>query len=289
MDVQNTLKFNLLQNAFDYLNCSLEFVIKAKKTGENRSWKFALINISVAIELLLKERLRSENALLLYNDINTFKPITRDSKTVSFSTAIERLRFIDDSTLKNIDRGRLSSAQKLRNQMIHYDVELKIPEAYQEYANLFNFVEEFFICFMKTNCDVEEYLQQHINKELWEEEKILNEYFLEEFTCFEGEITHKENKVGVEEAQEYPKVILKDGTKYDRIRYGDEYLHTPYTYPQDYATHLCHDCLTKKGWFHLVRCDMEVCPKCKTQLISCGCLPEYNSCEEQEKACLSKD
>lgn len=35
----------------------------------------------------------------------------------------------------------------------------------------------------------------------------------------------------------------------------------------------CHDCniLNKKGNAHHVGCDMERCPKCKQQLISCGC------------------
>ena len=35
----------------------------------------------------------------------------------------------------------------------------------------------------------------------------------------------------------------------------------------------CHDCgiINKKGNYHHPGCDMERCPKCKGQLISCGC------------------
>jgi len=35
----------------------------------------------------------------------------------------------------------------------------------------------------------------------------------------------------------------------------------------------CHDCgiVNKKGNYHHLGCDMERCPKCKGQLISCGC------------------
>lgn len=35
----------------------------------------------------------------------------------------------------------------------------------------------------------------------------------------------------------------------------------------------CHDCniLNKKGNMHHLGCDVERCPKCKGQLISCGC------------------
>ena len=35
----------------------------------------------------------------------------------------------------------------------------------------------------------------------------------------------------------------------------------------------CHDCyiVNEKGNYHHFGCDMEKCPKCKGQLISCGC------------------
>ena len=34
----------------------------------------------------------------------------------------------------------------------------------------------------------------------------------------------------------------------------------------------CHDCNVISGGFHHPGCDMEQCPKCGGQLISCGCL-----------------
>jgi hypothetical protein len=36
----------------------------------------------------------------------------------------------------------------------------------------------------------------------------------------------------------------------------------------------CHDCNIKAGGKHHPGCDMERCPKCRGQLISCGCLDE---------------
>ena len=34
----------------------------------------------------------------------------------------------------------------------------------------------------------------------------------------------------------------------------------------------CHDCGIAPGGLHHPGCDMEQCPRCKGQLISCGCL-----------------
>ena len=34
----------------------------------------------------------------------------------------------------------------------------------------------------------------------------------------------------------------------------------------------CHDCAVINGQFHHVGCDMEQCPNCQGQLLSCDCL-----------------
>lgn len=36
----------------------------------------------------------------------------------------------------------------------------------------------------------------------------------------------------------------------------------------------CHDCNVAYGGFHHPGCDVERCPNCEGQLISCGCLDE---------------
>lgn len=36
----------------------------------------------------------------------------------------------------------------------------------------------------------------------------------------------------------------------------------------------CHDCCAEEGQLHLVGCDMERCPFCGNQLITCGCCYE---------------
>lgn len=50
-----------------------------------------------------------------------------------------------------------------------------------------------------------------------------------------------------------------DGEEYERARYEG-----------DLGDH-CPDCGTPTGHYHHAGCDIEACPKCRCQMISCGC------------------
>jgi hypothetical protein len=57
-----------------------------------------------------------------------------------------------------------------------------------------------------------------------------------------------------------------DGIPYTRIRYGDE------TRTNFIATsQVCHDCGIIEGHYHHPGCDVEECPRCHRQAISCDC------------------
>lgn len=73
--------------------------------------------------------------------------------------------------------------------------------------------------------------------------------------------------------------------KVERIRYGDEInilINNKSLTEIDiknsaYSFNICDDCLAKKTEYHLYNCDLEICPICKGQLISCGCIKEIVS------------
>ena len=66
----------------------------------------------------------------------------------------------------------------------------------------------------------------------------------------------------------WPGIYCK-GKYYKRIRYGDERRH--------WRDERCHDCGAKRGQYHHANCDVEQCPVCGGQLISCGCDAEYTN------------
>lgn len=56
--------------------------------------------------------------------------------------------------------------------------------------------------------------------------------------------------------------IIIEGKAYKRIKYGEDGFD---------ASRRCHDCGCMAGHTHHYNCDVERCPKCGMQLISCGC------------------
>jgi len=61
-------------------------------------------------------------------------------------------------------------------------------------------------------------------------------------------------------------LVSDNGTEFERVKYGNE----EESWGADEG-HRCHDCNCSPGQLHHLGCDVERCPKCGNQLISCGC------------------
>jgi len=121
------LSLSLIENSFDYLDNS---IIYAKAT-ENRAWKYALLNLASAIELMMKAVLEQEHWSLLFEDI---KKANKDSlaqgniKSVNFETAIERIKSIVGVSFSPTDEKYIEKIRQQRNRITHFSVELHIEE-----------------------------------------------------------------------------------------------------------------------------------------------------------------
>jgi len=75
--------------------------------------------------------------------------------------------------------------------------------------------------------------------------------------------------------------LISRGKKYKRFKYGEDGWSGPMASgkPSDWgkftSDNPCHDCFVKKGNYHVSGCDVERCPKCGHQLISCNCKFNY--------------
>ena len=160
----------------------------------------------------------------------------------------------------------------IRNECIHYKVKLNSIDIKKKYCKLFE---------LYTKLHSKFFNKKYINME-YNDEIIQILQYAKGFEVFRGnEFTSKhlkQIKNDIETSQKmcclYNEIEIRR-----RIKFGEEpylldkliedraYAGANYLYTLKY----CDDCLAIQGEYHSIGCDIEICPKCGKQLISCNC------------------
>ena len=127
----------------------LDFVLSAADLATRdtpRDWKYAILDLSNGMELLLKARLEQEHWSLLFSNpdkANRSKLQQGDFNSVTFDQACARLKEIVGVCIKDSDRKHLDSIRKLRNQFTHYSTAIDSAATKSLVAKCMNFCIEF--------------------------------------------------------------------------------------------------------------------------------------------------
>ena len=122
-----TIQFDLLANATDSIQYSIELLAWRDIANDQRRMKQSIMAIAHGVELLLKERLRRVQPALVWEDVDRFPNL--DARTVGVDRALARLRSIGGVEISDEDMGLLKSLRRTRNAIEHFEWHTSIQEA----------------------------------------------------------------------------------------------------------------------------------------------------------------
>lgn len=287
------LNLNLLENSYDFLDNSLYYYnlanldegheLEQADIETKKKWKTSFIFLFQALELLLKAVLSKINPILVYENIDI--PINESSKTVSFQKSVQRITNLKPNLLSYEQIQFILKCGDTRNQYTHYKVEynsILIKKKFCKMIELYEYIHKEII---DSDIFITETNRFFYNDAL----KKANDFYVYrgiEFTKKEMEDFKKE----ILDNSMYNYYYDENNTLYPRIKWGDEtdFLIKEKNYPNEYIHFdenrtYCPDCIAKRGEYHMNLCDIEVCPKCGQQLITCGCIKGMCHIEKDNK------
>jgi hypothetical protein len=119
------LQFSLIENARDFLDDT----ITRTNSDQASSWKYAIISLASAIELIMKSVLEKEHWSLLFENVDSASKEHLESgqfKSVDFETAQVRLQQIANVKLSERDKQYLTSLRNIRNRISHFKVDVNV-------------------------------------------------------------------------------------------------------------------------------------------------------------------
>jgi len=130
---------------------------------------FAILHLVQAVELSLKELLRRQHPILIYESVDTPR------NTVSLAQAMARIenQAIAGITIPQDEKKKIATAVKLRNQITHFEFEFSEEYAMAKFSELFAFLVYFQGRYLKL--EVEDILPQELLESVMEIEKCFAE------------------------------------------------------------------------------------------------------------------
>lgn len=123
--VNNSIKFDLINNAKDSLNHVVEHLTNAEGASPG-DLKRAIKDVAHAIELLLKERLRRVHPAFIWQDVDKY-PSDR-AYIVSTIKAVERLSKVAKVSLSDGEKKTIYACKKVRDAIEHYEFVFDLQE-----------------------------------------------------------------------------------------------------------------------------------------------------------------
>jgi len=119
------LKLSLTENAHDFIGEA----IKHANAKDGHDWKYALLHLGSALELIMKAILEKEHWSLIFEDVDKASREDLKSgnfKSVNWENLVERIVRIIGKHISDRDKIDLKRIREIRNKIIHYSVEINI-------------------------------------------------------------------------------------------------------------------------------------------------------------------
>ncbi len=190
------LKLDLLDNALDFLADAVDQLSDADLSKTRI--KYAVLHLSSAVELLLKQRLLNEHWSLIFSDINKADKTLLDSgdfKSVDFGESLNRLTRICGITFSR-HKQVLENLKRLRNRIEHYQFSISEDEAESLLVKTWSFVLEF----------VSDHLDSSLSEEAREALECIREKMVKHETFIDQRTQEIQNQL--EEIRQDQTVIL---------------------------------------------------------------------------------
>lgn len=161
------LKLSLLENSHAFMAEAARNAIAARE--DIHRWQFALLNLVQAVELSLKELLRREHHLLIFDNIDTPK------NTISLNQALSRIENANilGLTIPEEEKKKIKHAVSIRNKITHFEFEVSEEFAMARFSEIFAFLVYFQGRFLKV--EVEDILSSDLLESVIELEKCFTE------------------------------------------------------------------------------------------------------------------